>query len=315
MPRISILLFVVLFATELHAQEPINYSVQRIIPPSPTAASIAKYGDIPVSYYTGIPNISIPLYTVKNRDVSVPLTLNYHSGGIRVDEEASWVGLGWSLMAGGVITRTVRGGDDLGDAGYPDSYIPTSLEPASNTYIEPTDLTQRQYDREFLGEVLNGMADGEPDAFVLNFNGRSAKFFLNKRSNPSQPIKATLVSQEGIQIETSFSTTALNYRWVVTDESGAKFYFGTVEKSISRSGSDTDEYMADQNTLDGTAEEVVTSWYLDSIVSPTGAKVQFNYMSLYPTGYGTRRIIAKSQVKKQIIALTGDVSCTLPSNI
>ena len=28
---------------------------------SPNAASLGKYGDVPISYYTGAPNISIPL--------------------------------------------------------------------------------------------------------------------------------------------------------------------------------------------------------------------------------------------------------------
>src|SRR5258706_15772099 len=73
-------------------------------PPSPNATSLGKYGEVPVSYYTGIPNISVPLYSIKSRDLELPISLNYHAGGIRVEELASWVGLGWTLNAGGVIT-------------------------------------------------------------------------------------------------------------------------------------------------------------------------------------------------------------------
>jgi hypothetical protein len=36
----------------------------RIGVPSPTASSLGKFGDIPVSLYTGLPDIEIPLYTV-----------------------------------------------------------------------------------------------------------------------------------------------------------------------------------------------------------------------------------------------------------
>lgn len=123
--RIILITLMSLFLVNpLPAQTP-TYDVLRIIPPSPTAAALAKYGDIPVSYYTGIPQVSIPVYTIRNRDITVPITLSYHAGGVRVEEEAGWVGLGWSLQAGGAITRTVKGSDDIphgsGGWGYPDS--------------------------------------------------------------------------------------------------------------------------------------------------------------------------------------------------
>lgn len=82
--------------------------------PSPNAASLGKYGDIPVSYHTGVPNISIPIYTVTQGSLSLPISLSYHSSGLKVDEVASNVGLGWSLNAGGMITRSVNGGPDEG---------------------------------------------------------------------------------------------------------------------------------------------------------------------------------------------------------
>ncbi len=88
----------------------------RIGVPSPTAASLGKFGDIPVNLYTGTPNIEIPLYTVHGRTLQLPITLRYHASGIKVEEIAGWVGLGWALDAGGVITRTVKGlPDDIQD--------------------------------------------------------------------------------------------------------------------------------------------------------------------------------------------------------
>jgi hypothetical protein len=87
---------------------------------SPNAAALGKFGDTPVSYHTGVPEISIPVYTVQEGSLSAPVTLSYHSAGVKVDEVASWVGLGWSLSAGGSITRTVNGGPD--EARTPGSY-------------------------------------------------------------------------------------------------------------------------------------------------------------------------------------------------
>src|SRR5450631_2669915 len=83
---------------------------------SPTAASLGKYGDIPVNYHTGIPEIGIPIYTVQSGSLKLPISLSYHASGLKVQEAASWVGAGWALNAGGTITRTVVGAPD--DRGY-----------------------------------------------------------------------------------------------------------------------------------------------------------------------------------------------------
>ena len=35
--------------------------VEDVVHPAPNAAALGKYGDIPVSYHTGLPNISLPV--------------------------------------------------------------------------------------------------------------------------------------------------------------------------------------------------------------------------------------------------------------
>jgi hypothetical protein len=80
-----------------------------IVPPSPEAASLAKFTEIPVSLYTGVPNISVPIYTIQQSGISIPISLNYHARGIKVEEIASRVGLGWALSYGGSISRQTRG--------------------------------------------------------------------------------------------------------------------------------------------------------------------------------------------------------------
>lgn len=84
-----------------------------VIPSSPNVSSLGKFMDIPVSYYTGTPSVTIPVYTFKNADTEHPISIQYHGSGIRVEEEASQVGLGWALHAGGTIRRQIRGRDDL----------------------------------------------------------------------------------------------------------------------------------------------------------------------------------------------------------
>src|SRR5689334_3415891 len=89
-----------------------NYQLRSVVPPSATVASLGKYGEIPVSPYTGIPNISIPLYEINDGPLSVPISLSYHAGGIKVEEVAPAVGIGWALNAGGIVGRQQRGKPD-----------------------------------------------------------------------------------------------------------------------------------------------------------------------------------------------------------
>lgn len=50
---------------------------------------------------------NIPLFELPGPDGGYPFNLSYHSG-ITMDQEATWVGLGWSLNSG-AINRTMRG--------------------------------------------------------------------------------------------------------------------------------------------------------------------------------------------------------------
>lgn len=68
-------------------------NLPKVVPQSPNTAAFKKFGDIPVSYYTGVPDISIPLYTVSVDNVSVPISINYHASGIKIADEAGRVGL------------------------------------------------------------------------------------------------------------------------------------------------------------------------------------------------------------------------------
>ena len=93
MRKILIILIFILFALpNSKAQENIPH-----LPPSPDAATLGKYGDIPVNLYNGLPSINIPVYDIRERDVTVPISLSYHASGIHVEEEPGWVGLGWAL--------------------------------------------------------------------------------------------------------------------------------------------------------------------------------------------------------------------------
>ena len=70
-----------------------------------------------VSLVTGNLSYVLPLLNIPSPEGGYPLALNYHSG-IALDQEASWVGLGWNLNPG-AINRGVNG--------YPDDWGKTNI--------------------------------------------------------------------------------------------------------------------------------------------------------------------------------------------
>ena len=137
--------------------------LQEVVPASPNMAALGKYGDIPVDMHTGVPNIKVPLGAVVGKDISVDVALSYHAGGVKVEEISSWVGLGWSLFAGGVVTRQVRGLPDEGVNGY--------------FWNTTTNSDEATFTPERIQDALMGRADFEPDMFYFNFGNESGKFF------------------------------------------------------------------------------------------------------------------------------------------
>src|SRR5664279_261200 len=156
----------VLFSVAVQAQNPTHPEMPKLTPLSPEAAAMSRYGEYPVSMFTGIPDISIPLFEIKTGKFSVPITLSYHAAGNKVNDIAPWVGLGWTLSSGGIITRKVMGKDDQ-------NY--TRRVPDASTLHADT-----ASDHEFLEEVFNGSTvyDTEPDIYNFNFPGKSGSFIF-----------------------------------------------------------------------------------------------------------------------------------------
>lgn len=72
------------------------------MPRTPEVASFEKYGDYPVSFSNGTVGVSVPLFSLAaSGDCTLPVSLSYHTSGIRVGDVSGRVGTGWTLNAGG----------------------------------------------------------------------------------------------------------------------------------------------------------------------------------------------------------------------
>ena len=105
-----------LFLTNLFSQtntDPI-IPVEQNEPKTPTTSSLLKYLDFGELSNNGSPNISIPLYEIKSKELSLPISIGYNATGIKVSDVAGNVGLNWNLIAGGLISRSVVDKPDNG---------------------------------------------------------------------------------------------------------------------------------------------------------------------------------------------------------
>jgi YD repeat-containing protein len=267
---------------------PSSTYLNNFVQPPPNAGALGKYADFPVGYYTGVPNINIPLYNLKDGSINLPISISYHASGIRVSELASWVGLGWALNATGVINRTVRGAPDEGSRNsgswpnhprgyYEDHGLFGLLQflpyPGTNNGFADQHgvlASQNAFYGNVMPAVLNGAADCEPDLYTFNFNGHTGKFVFDEQRH------VRLLEDDNLKINVHYNATT-NYFdwWVITAEDGIQYYFG--ENGSHEIVMPYAHGNADANSV------MPANWYLTRIVNPnTKETVTFNYS---PEGY------------------------------
>jgi hypothetical protein len=271
--RFSTLVFsaVLFFCISAQSQDTTN-TIGRVSIASPTAASLGKYGDIPISYNTGLPNISIPVYTVEAGSLKLPISLSYHASGLKVQEQASWVGAGWALNAGGVITRTVIGGpDDRGVTnfnscthGHYSDYGFSSYE-----FINDPGMIGDAYDGYFPDDntFCQGYKDAEPDLYFFNFGSYSGKFYFNDDRTP------VLVPDADFKIKADLNngTGGMGFQgFTITTSDGVKYYFGMTGNN--KPSCAPVEITVASTIQNGPANSnmAVSSWFLNKIVSADG---------------------------------------------
>lgn len=239
-----------------------NPQMNTVTIPTPNAASIGKFGDYPVSLYSGLVDIAIPVYEIKSGSLSLPITLKYHPSGNKVTDISSWVGLGWSLDAGGMITRKVNGNVDESTNGYLST---------NNVVKGIVNFRTSQDDLNYLLNFQRGFIDGEPDIFAYNFPGKSGHFIFNRD-------KTTLIKLP--LDKTQITTDLVNNVFTVVDENGIIYQFGK--------GLDGSSCYETSNTFDPFKQAsvpVVTSWLLTAIISADRADtIRFKYTSQYLQG-------------------------------
>lgn len=279
--------------------------------PSPNATSLGTYGNIPVSLYSGMPNVNVPLYTYKFHDIVVPIRLGYSYRGFKPNEHPGWTGLGWTLQAGGVVTRVKKGeADEMNLPNQSKEYAYmysnnnrlqlTGIELATGSTLETIlygQATMMPFTTLIDGNKHPSYFDAEPDEFHFNFNGITGTFYISNESSVGDVVVKTdadisldvnviVQTTDPIVVNGGVEISRYIQEIIFTDKDGVKYIFG----------GDFDNDQAIEVTTAGLADSkygssseqrgnncYVSAWHLKKIISPQGHEVDFVYEQFGPT--------------------------------
>lgn len=215
--------------------------------------------NVNVNLHNGKLNISLPINNYIGKELNLPITIDYLSNGVRVDQVANNVGLGWKLNVGGNITRIT--------SNVPDDY-----------QTENTDFNCE------IKESINILHNITLDYYQLNALGIMDVFRYNQEPtlthqlasqlNPKNKIKCFDYSNENYSDD--YQAVNGSGYWIFTNEDGTTFYFGQ-NNAIETISTNSSSFINCQ----GFNNVSTNNWLLTKIISKNKLDIyEFNYQNM-----------------------------------
>ena len=262
---------------------------------SAQTADMIRYGDVEASLYTGLLNLSIPIYSLDDPDFSLDISLHYNSEGFKPCENSGFVGYKWSLRAGGCITREVRNIPD--ETIYRNQsaniYEEGMLHFLSNNSIDKNDIfalnpnilkkcINSHYPQDtlyLLGQDCDTDVDCMPDIFHFDFLGYHGTFIINNQG------KAKIISGDFVDVDLSGileenlttvtiprPTPMASSQIRIRTNDGFTYIFGGEVAALEYS-----LLLKDAHQELNQKPPIVNAWYLSRIIAPSGRTMKFHY--------------------------------------
>lgn len=267
---------------------------------SASAGSVAN--NLQPSYFTGQTGYIIPVYTLDDADFPIKLTLRYESAGFKPFQSSGCYGQGWSLSAGGYISRIVQD--------FPDEQLIEYIIPHQsydiyfgmhNSFIKgwipdkdrvfsmlPPEYSsnagvQYPYDTTAFIPCWTQM-EYMPDIYYFNFMGYQGRFIINNQGVP------TIISGDFVNINISrlcesypnapyYSSLYVDNHYyprsdslqiTITTMDGFRYVFGGSKDAVEYSVLSDELYQLVPS---------INTWHLSSIIAPSGRIMTFRYVT------------------------------------
>ncbi|SFW77007.1 hypothetical protein SAMN02927921_04185 [Sinomicrobium oceani] len=258
---------------------------------SPNVMNLGRFGEIPVSHFTGVPEINLGLTEVKCGDIKIPIEVLYDGSGCKVYSQPSWVGLNMSLNVGGAIRRQ-SGNDEYVYRGLqsPKSYFDYNEELQGDDWITKelsnNSIIPGEYSFNFLGFSGTFLLNHENEWVVKGSYNRSMRIIPNIEED------YLLEDINGSHLQLVKTITG----FTIITEDGTKYIFGGDKDAIEFSrpplpimvapynstGPPGPESMITYNTEEEITQGITsTAWHLKKIISSSNRVVNFEYEKYY----------------------------------
>ncbi|SDI06229.1 hypothetical protein SAMN04488062_12151 [Flavobacterium omnivorum] len=268
---------------------------------SPNVSDFTRYGNISTKLYTGELDVAIPLLSVPiNNQNPIDVSLAYNASGFVPNKRSGIVGLNWTFIGNGAITREVRGVPD-DHMGSPETlggqygeyahgfmvgmnYLKNVGAQLPNgvvfstppfAYAALNNLDDLYYSVRYNGpnNDYTKAFETTPDIFSFNVNGISGKFFMGSdgkikvmSNNPG--IISIDITNFNFQPYTKYCAPMNNSEIKIIDERGNKYYFGGESSCL--------EYTL-QFSNDSGRRPIINTWFLKKIEYYNNEIIQYNY--------------------------------------
>lgn len=270
-----------------------SIDITNIIPKSPQAEQLTKINELTINGSRGVPEISFNLYTATVGELKIPISINYDASGIKVDDVPSAVGLKWTLIAGGEISRSINGRPDEIIGGYF-----SNASQYTSSYFSSLNYFNVNV-QDMLKNISNNNIDISHDQYSYNYLDKSGYFFYKnnnfidcKNPNTVRILTNNFNSLNGINI---------------TDDKGNKVFFGGAQEIT------TATYGGDGYDVPSIPSDGITAWKMNSLQTYSGEQATFEYNSF---NYSVYKIIAQSFTKKHPLVRDMDYyNCNCSDNV
>jgi len=297
----------IFFPDKGNADNPIIIKQPQIVPVSPEAEAVRKYVSYPVDYCTGLVDITIPLYTIKAGDIELPITLSYHSSGLKVRELSGWVGSGWTLNAEPSIMREINGiPDDAPNGGF-----------RTGKYLTEKNSFDKMKENEkvkFFKRIENKEIDSEPDRFFFKLAKQRGSFYIpviydSWTSNRSIYPKFLICPYEPVRINSGIFFFEEN-GFLMSDQDGISYSFGGEDDNLTEKTGDYNTRWLCKRMSSGSTKAAITFSYSGFMAKPIlSGEYPSNYVVMEDDKYSYRLIIKRgSQTSYGTINSDGTVS-------
>lgn len=275
---------------------------------SPQVEAMIRYDNSSVNLNTGTVSLTVPLVEFDDPDFDVDISISYSMDGFKPLQPDNFVGMGWRLNCGGVITREVHGiPDEFGPIPVSNGFFGGSNIPTVQGFMAGTKLSksfidekmknadtmygefQQTYIENGLRKIVirkNGYTEVSPDLYRFSFGNHSGMFMYD--------LDGTLkvVSENGGNYiidmhDVNGAPFSPDYSQIkITTDDGYIYTFGGSYESLEYTALSWRDFSAGvgshTETIDANKKHrrEVVAWHLTSVTAPNGRVLNYYYVSL-----------------------------------